>query len=119
MKLKLKDKVMVISGRDKGKKGEIVALLPRKNQVVVEGINRVKKHQKPNQTHPKGGILDITRPIDTSKVKIIDPASGKPARISYKRNSKGEKERVFKVSKFENKKASKSKTPAKPKESKK
>lgn len=104
MKLKLKDKVMVITGRDKGKRGEVVAVLPRKNQVVIEGVNVIKKHQKPSQTHPKGGILELTRPIDAGKVKVIDPSTGKPARIGYKKNSKGEKERIFKVSKFENKK---------------
>lgn len=104
MKLRLKDKVMVISGRDKGKRGEVVAVLPGKNQVVIEGINVVKKHQKPSQTHPKGGILELTRPIDAGKVKVIDPSTGKPARIGFKLSSKGEKERIFKVSKFENKK---------------
>lgn len=112
MKLKLKDKVMVISGRDKGKKGEIIAVLPQKNQVVVEGVNVVKKHQKPDAKHPKGGIVELTKPIDCAKVKVIDPVSGRPARIGYKISAKDEKERVFKVSKFENKK------PAKPKKDK-
>lgn len=109
MKLKLKDKVIVISGRQKGKKGQIVAILPQKNQVVVEGINVVKKHQKPNAKHPKGGIIELTKPIDSSKVKVIDPVSGKPARIGYKINTKGEKERIYKISKFENKKLVKAK----------
>jgi large subunit ribosomal protein L24 len=103
MKLKLKDKVMVISGKDKGKKGEIVAILPRQNQVIVENINVYKKHLKPSQKHPKGGIVDVTKPIDTSKVMAIDPASGRVARVSYKMNAKNQRERVFKVSKFKNK----------------
>lgn len=104
MKLRLKDKVMVISGSSKGKKGEIVKVLPRKNMVVVEGINVVKKHQKPTTQNPKGGIIELTKPIDVSKIMAIDPKTSKPARIGYKLSSNGKKERIFKVSKFTNKK---------------
>ncbi len=103
MKLRLKDKVMVIRGRDKGKKGEIVAVLPKENQVVVEGINVVKKHTKPNAKTPRGGIVELAKPLDAAKVMILDPATGKPARIGYKVDAKGNKERVFKVSSFQNK----------------
>lgn len=113
MKLRVKDKVLVISGRDKGKKGEIVAVLPKKQQVIVENINTVKRHVKPNQKQPKGGIVEVTKPIATAKVMVIDPVSGKPARIGYKVDTKGNKERVFKVSAFTNKKISAPK-PAKP-----
>lgn len=104
MKLRLKDKVLVISGRDKGKKGEVVAVLPKKNQVVVENINIAKRHVKPSQNQPKGGIIEVTKPIDAAKVMVLDPASGKPARIGYKIDAKGSKERIFKVSSFTNKK---------------
>lgn len=104
MKLRLKDKVMVISGSSKGKKGEIVKVLPRKNMVVVEGINVVKKHQKPTTQNPKGGIIELTKPIDVGKIMAIDPKTSKPARIGYKLSSNGKKERIFKVSKFTNKK---------------
>src|SRR5881392_1073457 len=102
MKLKLKDKVMVVTGRDHGKTGEVVAVLPRTNQIVVEGVNVAKRHTKPSQTNPKGGIIELTKPIDVSKVMAIDPASGRPARIGYKLSAKGGKERVFKVSPFKN-----------------
>lgn len=109
MKLRLKDKVMVISGKDRGKKGEVVAVLPRQNKIIVENINVYKKHLKPSQKHPKGGIVDVTKPIDSSKVMVIDPSSGRAARIAYKLNAKKQKERVFKVPKFKNKPAVKGK----------
>lgn len=102
MKLQKKDKIVVISGRDKGKKGEILAVLPKRSQVVVEGINVVKRHTKPSQTNPKGGIIEITKPISSSKVMVLDPSSGKPARVGYKIGKGNKKERIFKVSKFKN-----------------
>jgi len=104
MKLHRKDKVIVIAGRDRGKTGEIVAVLPKLNQVVVEGVNVAKKHTKPNAKQPKGGILEVTKPIDAAKVMAVDPSTGRPARIGYKLGKNGSKERIFKVSKFQNKK---------------
>ncbi len=102
MKLKLKDKVLVVSGRDKGKKGEVIAVLPKQNQVVIEGVNIAKKHTKPSAKVPRGGIVEVTKPIDASKVMVIDPGTGRPARIGYKLDTKGNKERVFKVPAFKN-----------------
>lgn len=107
MKILRKDKVMVIAGRDKGKTGEVVAVLPQTNQVVIQGINNVKRHTKPSQKQPKGGIVELSKPIDASKVMVVDPSSGKPARVGYKLTAKGKKERIFKVSKFTNPKAKK------------
>jgi large subunit ribosomal protein L24 len=98
MKLKRDDKVIVLTGRDKGKTGTITAIMPRANQVLVEGINVVKRHTKPSQKQPRGGILEITKPIDASKVMALDPQSGKPARIGYTIKADGTKERIFKVS---------------------
>jgi large subunit ribosomal protein L24 len=66
--------------------------------VIVEGINVYKRHTKPSQKVPRGGILDITKPIDVSKVMVLDPASGKPARVGYTVKADGSKERIFKVS---------------------
>ena len=118
MKLKLKDKVMVTAGRDKGKTGEIIAILPKANKIVVDNINIAKRHMKPTQSNPRGGIVEVSRPLDVSKVQVLDPKTNKPARVSYKLNASGVKERVFKVSAFSNKKATK-KTPAKSEASKK
>ena len=98
MKLKRDDKVVVITGRDKGKTGKITAVLPRENKVVVENVNVVKRHTKPSQKQPRGGILEVTKPIDASKVMVLDPQSGKPARIGYEIKPDGSKERTFKVS---------------------
>ncbi|HEY2004755.1 MAG TPA: 50S ribosomal protein L24 [Candidatus Saccharimonadia bacterium] len=98
MKLRRDDKVVVITGRDKGKTGTILAVLPQENKVVVENINVVKRHTKPSQKQPRGGILEITKPIDISKVMVLDPHSGKPARVGYEIKPDGSKERVFKVS---------------------
>jgi len=98
MKLRKNDKVIVILGKDKGKTGTVLAVLPRENKVLVENINVVKRHTKPSQKLPRGGILDVTKPIATSKVMVLDPASGKPARIGYQIKPDGTKERVYKVS---------------------
>jgi len=106
MKLRRDDMVVVITGRDKGKTGKVLAVAPKENKVVVEGINVVKKHTKPSNKNPKGGILDITKAIDASKVMVIDPKTGKPARIGYNVTAKG-KERIFIVGRMS--------APAKPK----
>lgn len=98
MKLRKDDKVVVITGRDKGKTGQVLAVMPATGKVVVEGINIAKRHTKPSQKLPRGGILEITRPIDAAKVMVLDPQSGKPARVGYELKPDGTKERIFKVS---------------------
>lgn len=108
MKLKREDKVIVILGKDKGKTGLVKAVLPAENKVVVENINVFKRHTKPSSKVPRGGILEITKPIDVSKLMVIDPASGKPARIAYVIKDDGTKERIFKVSSNYDKAAKKS-----------
>lgn len=70
MKIKKGDKVQVIAGQDKGTVGEVKAVFPKTNKVVVEGVNVRKKHQKPNQINPDGGIVDKEMPIDVSNVKL-------------------------------------------------
>lgn len=98
IKLKKGDTVQVLSGKYKGKTGKVVATHPQDNKVTVEGINIVKKHMKPSQTYPQGGIIELTKPIWVSKVAIIDPTTHKPSRIGYRLDSKGNKTRVFKAS---------------------
>jgi large subunit ribosomal protein L24 len=98
MKIKREDKVMIILGKDKGKTGTVMAILPAQNKIVVENLNVVKRHTKPSQKQPRGGILEIAKPIDISKVMVLDPHSGKRARIGYEFKADGTKERIFKVS---------------------
>jgi len=101
IRLKKGDTVMVRAGKDKGKTGTIVAVHPRDNKVTVEGINIVKKHQKPNREYPQGGIIELTKPILVGKVGIVDPTTKKPTRIGFKLEEKAGKTvktRVYKAS---------------------
>ena len=91
------DTVIVITGTDKGKKGRVIAAYPRENRVLVEGVNMVKKHQKPNAANPQGGIIEQEAPIHVSNVMHVDPKSGKVTRIGYKVEN-GKKVRVAKRS---------------------
>jgi len=77
MKVKVGDNVRIIAGKDKGKEGKIIRTLKKKDKVVVEGLNIVKKHSKPNNTNDKGGIFSIEAPIHVSNVKVIDTKATK------------------------------------------
>ncbi len=85
MKLKKGDNVIIITGKDKGKKGKIVRVLAEKNKVVVEGANMMKKHQRPRKSGEKGQMLSIAMPINSSNVMIVDPKTGKPSRLGKKK----------------------------------
>ena len=91
------DTVIVIAGRDKGKTGVIQKVIPEQNRVVVENVNLRKKHRKPTQQNPDGGIVEIYAPIDASNVMLLDPKTKKPTRIGHK-IVKGEKVRYAKKS---------------------
>lgn len=84
MHVKKGDKVTVISGKDRGKQGTILEAYPKNDRVLVEGINMVKKHAKPSQDNPQGGILTQEAAIHVSNVMPIDPKSGEPTRVGYK-----------------------------------
>lgn len=96
IRLKKGDTVVVRSGKHKGQTGKITAVHPKENKVTVEGINVVKKHQKPDQAHPQGGIIEITKPMWVSKVGILESTSKQPSRIGYKFDKEGNKVRVLK-----------------------
>ncbi|MFD0590851.1 50S ribosomal protein L24 [Paenibacillus sp. GCM10027627] len=97
--VKKDDKVMVISGQDKGKKGRVIAAYPRENRVLVEGINMVKKHTRPSQANPQGGIIEQEAPIHVSNVMHLDPKDNdKVTRIGYKVLDNGKKVRIAKRS---------------------
>ncbi|MFW5888761.1 MAG: 50S ribosomal protein L24 [Bacillota bacterium] len=86
MKLKKGDKVVIISGADKGKEGTILKVLKKSNRVVLEGegLTKIKKHLKPSQVNPDGGIIEIEKPIHASNVMLIDPKEKTRTRIGYK-----------------------------------
>ena len=96
IRLKKGDKVVVLSGKYKGKNGVILETHPADNTVTVEGINIVKKATKPNRQYPQGGIIEITKPIDVSKVAILEPTTKKPSKIGYTLDKEGKKVRVYK-----------------------
>jgi large subunit ribosomal protein L24 len=94
MHVKKDDMVLVINGRDKGKRGKVLESLPREHQVLVEGVNIVKRHTKPRPPKvPQGGILEKAMPVEASKVMWICPECSKPARPSYRKLPDGTKER--------------------------
>ncbi|MCU7557049.1 50S ribosomal protein L24 [Macrococcus capreoli] len=97
MHIKKGDKVIVITGKDKGKTGTVIEALPKKDRVVVEGVNIVKKHQKPTQMNPEGGIVEFEAAIHVSNVMLIDPKTNKPTRVGIKIED-GKKVRVAKKS---------------------
>lgn len=98
IRLKKGDNVVVLSGKYKGQSGIIEALHPKQNKATVKGINVVKKAIKPDKQHPRGGLIELTKPIWISKLSVIDPSTKKPSRIGYKVDSKGLKIRVYKSS---------------------
>jgi len=97
-KLKTGDEVIVIAGKDKGRKGRILKIIKAKDRVIVEGVNIIKKHVKPSTENPQGGIEEKEAPIHVSNVSLVDPKTGKPTRVGYEIKD-GKKVRVSKKSK--------------------
>jgi large subunit ribosomal protein L24 len=97
MHVKKGDKVIVISGKDRGKTGTILEAYPKKERVLVEGVNMIKKHAKPSQENPQGGILNQEAPIHVSNVMPVDPKTGNPTRVGYELRD-GKKVRIAKKS---------------------
>jgi large subunit ribosomal protein L24 len=93
-RIKKDDEVVVISGRDKGARGRVLKVLRDQDKVIVEGVGRVKKHQKPNQKNPQGGIIEKDLPIHVSKVMLLDTKADKPSRVRSGKDGDGKKVRV-------------------------
>jgi large subunit ribosomal protein L24 len=93
MKVKKGDKVVILTGKDKGAKGEILKVFPEESRVLVSGVNLVKKHQKPSMAG-QGGIQSVERPIHVSNVALLDPKTGKATRVGYKTLKDGKKVRI-------------------------
>ena len=96
MKLKTGDKVVVVSGSNKGKEGKITKILD--SRVIVEGVNIVKKHLKPKNNGGTGEIVEVEAPIHASNVMLLDPKTKKPTRVKIERDEKGKKIRISKKS---------------------
>jgi len=95
-RLKKGDTVVVISGKDKGKQGKVARINHEDGKVIVEGVNLIKKHLKPNARNQQGGILEREAAIFSSKVQLVDPKSGKATRVHFKHDAKGHPVRVAK-----------------------
>ncbi len=85
MKLKKGDNVIIITGKEKGKKGAISRVLSKENKVIIDGMNMMKKHRKASRRGEKGSIVSISMPINASNVMLVDPKSGKQTRIGKKK----------------------------------
>lgn len=95
--VKKNDTVVVLSGKDRGKKGKVLKVLPGDMKVLVEGINISKRHTRPRPPKiPQGGILEKTQPLPSSNVQLVCPKCSKPTRIAHKESSEGKNERVCK-----------------------
>ncbi|HMT10546.1 MAG TPA: 50S ribosomal protein L24 [Ignavibacteria bacterium] len=95
-RLRKNDKVKVISGNNKGKEGKILKIYPAKDRVIVEGVNIIKRHTRPNQKNPQGGITQKEAPIHVSNVMLVDPKAGEPTRLGVRviEEESGKKKRM-------------------------
>ena len=82
-KIKKGDRVVILSGKDKGKQGEVTKSMPKDGKVIVSGVNIITRHKKPTQTDPQGGLERTEAPMHVSKVALQDPKSGKPTRVRF------------------------------------
>jgi large subunit ribosomal protein L24 len=94
IRLKKGDRVKVMRGNERNKEGTILRVDREKNRVVVEGLNMRKRHMKPSQQNPEGGIVSFEAPIAASNVMLLDSSTGKPTRVRTQRNADGSKDRV-------------------------
>lgn len=92
-KIKKGDKVVVLSGKDKGKHGEVTKSMPKEGKVIVDGINVITRHRKPSQANPQGGLERAPAPLHVSKVALEDPKTGRPTRVRFE-DRDGKKVRV-------------------------
>ena len=97
LKIKKGDRVIVLSGRDKGKQGEVIQVMPRENRALVRGVNIVRRHQKQSASQ-QGGIISKEGPIQLSNLALEDPKDGKPTRVGFKFLDDGKKVRFAKRS---------------------
>jgi len=101
MKIRKNDNIVVIAGNAKGSTGKVLKVFPKQNRVIVEGVNLRKRHTKPNQANPQGGIIEMEAPIEASNVMLIDPKTNEPTKIGSKIiiDDKTGKKKIVRVSK--------------------
>ena len=101
MKIRKNDNIVVIAGNDRGKTGKVLKVFPKTSRIIIEGINLRKRHTKPNQKNPQGGILEKEAPIHVSNVMILDPTNNEPTRIGSQLilDEKTGKKKIARVSK--------------------
>jgi len=96
LKIKKGDKVQVLTGKDRGAKGEVTRVLPDAGKVIIDGVNVAKKHQKATNATMQGGIIDKDMPLPVANVALLCPSCGKPTRVGYRRDPDGTKVRTCK-----------------------
>jgi large subunit ribosomal protein L24 len=94
MKIRKGDKVVVLTGKDKGRQGNVVAVLPGTGKVIVEDVNVAHRHTKPRQANVPGGIIEKAMPLDASNVAVVSPKDGKATRVGYRIDAEGNKVRI-------------------------
>ena len=94
LRIRRDDQVMVMAGKDKGKTGKVVRVLPKVNKAVIENINVVKKSVKKSDTYPQGGYVELEKPVHMANLMLVDKKSNKPTRFSVKVLKDGKKERI-------------------------
>ncbi len=98
MKIKRDDTVLIISGNDKGKRGRVLRVYPEQDRIIVEGVRMMKKHTKPTQRDPQGGIIEREAPLHVSNVMLVDQKNDEPTRVGRQRLDEGRRVRVAKRS---------------------
>jgi large subunit ribosomal protein L24 len=96
IKIKKGDRVIVLSGKDRGKSGVVMRVLPKANKVIVEGVNVAKKHQRATKATVQGGIIDKDMPMPVSAVAVVSPGDGRATRVGYRIDEAGNKIRICK-----------------------
>jgi len=94
--IKKNDSVLVLAGKDKGKKGKVLRVDGKRDKAIVEGVNLIKKHMRPTRENPKGGILSMETPIQISNLMLVCSRCGKKTKIGYKKLTDGTKKRICK-----------------------
>jgi large subunit ribosomal protein L24 len=94
LKIRKGDRVRVLTGKDRGKEGEVMRALPKERKVIVDGVNVAKKHQRPTRATQQGGIIDKDMPIPVANVALVCPSCGKTTRVGYTFDKSGQKTRV-------------------------